>query len=149
MKFLMTIYLVLMTVVFSHAQTETLPIKWSFRAEPEKEAGVYTIYATAMIEAGWHVFAPIPGGDGLLIPTQITLDQPELYRDLGNLQAEGKEIHQEMDGVGLVHFFEKQVTLKMTVHTDKTKVVKGFVTFQLCNEKMCLPPSDQSFEIKL
>ena len=133
MKFLMTIYLVFMTVVFSHAQTETLPIKWSFRAEPEKQAGVYTIYATAMIEAGWHVFAPIPGGDGLLISTQITLDQPELYRDLGNLQAEGKEIHQEMDGVGLVHFFVVEyLYIFLSVVKYKNSPVSSKAIFLIC-----------------
>ncbi|QLH45509.1 MAG: hypothetical protein HWD58_07795 [Bacteroidota bacterium] len=73
------------------AQPAERPITWKFSIEAGKEAGTYLIHAKAVIGKGWHVFAPDPGGDGLLIPTAIVPASGQKYTVKGPLKAEGKK----------------------------------------------------------
>jgi|688.fasta_scaffold52812_2 DsbC/DsbD-like thiol-disulfide interchange protein len=125
------------------------PVKWSFYSLKDKEAEVYTIYAKATIEDGWHVFSPTPGGDGLLIPTQLTFDHPEKFREMNAMQVEGKEISKNMEGVGLVNYYEHEVIFKINVEPYQAHSVTGNISYQLCNDMMCLPPTEVPFNIKL
>jgi hypothetical protein len=125
------------------------PVKWNFYTEKAKDAEVYTIYAKATIEQGWHVFSPTPGGDGLLIPTQLTFDHPEKFREINAMIVDGKEISKNMEGVGLVHYYEHEVVFKVNVEAYEAHTVTGNISFQLCNEMMCLPPTEVPFSIKL
>ncbi|MBL7766185.1 MAG: hypothetical protein JNJ58_08840 [Chitinophagaceae bacterium] len=125
----------------------TNPIKWEFF--PKKEAnGTTTLLAKATIEKGWHVFAPNPGGDGLLIPTGVVLNEKGIA-NVSPAVVEGKEISKEMDGVGLVHYFEYQVVYKINFEAKGQTSVSGTVSYQLCNDQLCFPPTDLPFEIKL
>jgi hypothetical protein len=144
------ILFLLMLIVFGSVKAQTPnPVKWNFYTEKAKDAEVYTIYAKATIEAGWHVFSPTPGGDGLLIPTQLTFDHPEKFREINAMIVDGKEISKNMEGVGLVHYFEHEVVFKVNVEAYETHTVTGNVSFQLCNDMMCLPPTEVPFSIKL
>ncbi len=125
------------------------PVKWSFYSVKEKEPDTYTVYAKAQIADGWHVFTPTPGGDGLLIPTEHSFDHPEKFRDTGALTTEGKEIQHDMEFVGKVNYFEHEAIFKVTLIVYQPHTVTGRISYQLCNDRMCLPPTEVPFSIKL
>lgn len=131
------------------AQPAERPITWKFSIEAGKEAGTYLIHAKAVIGKGWHVFAPDPGGDGLLIPTAMVPASGQKYTVKGPLKAEGKKIDHEMEGMGIVHYYENEVDLILPVGNVKPGELKGILTYQLCNDIMCLPPEDLPFTVSL
>jgi hypothetical protein len=133
---------------FAGAQTPD-PVKWQFWAEKESDGQTYTLYAKASITPGWHVFSLNPGGDGLLIPTGLTIENREQYRDVGALTVEGKEVRKEMEGMGMVSYYEYEAVFKLSLIPYKPGTASGFVSFQVCNDRMCLPPAEVPFSVKL
>lgn len=126
------------------------PVKWTFQAIPMSTEGKYTIVAHADIESGWHVFSNNPGGDGLLIPTEMSVDSNDKSIKVdGPMQIDGKLITKEMDGVGVVNYYEHKASFKLTIVGKSEQIIKGVISYQLCNEQMCLPPTDVPFSIKL
>ena len=63
---------------------ESSVVKWSFSNKKGNNPNEYIITATAKIQEGFHVFAPNPGGDGMLIPTEITISNKEDLKKLLN-----------------------------------------------------------------
>ena len=147
MKYLFSL-LLLLAAFFGKAQTPD-PVKWQFWAEKESDGQTYTLYAKAAIQAGWHVFSLNPGGDGLLIPTGITVNDREQFRDVGALMVEGKEVRKEMEGMGMVSYYEYEAVFKLSLIPYKPGNVSGVVSFQVCNDRMCLPPAEVPFSVKL
>lgn len=141
--------LILLFVSFLAGAQVLDPIKWQFWSEKESDGQSYTLYAKASINPGWHVFSLNPGGDGLLIPTGLTVENREQYRDVGALMVEGKEIRKEMEGVGMVSYYENEVVFKLSLIPYKPCIASGFISFQLCNDRMCLPPAEAAFSVKL
>jgi hypothetical protein len=65
------------------------------------------------------------------------------------MQVEGKEISKNMEGVGLVNYYEHEVVFKINVEPYQVHSVTGNISYQLCNDMMCLPPTEVPFNIKL
>ncbi len=130
------------------AQNPT-PVKWTFSAKEDKLPNTYIVIAKATIENGWHIFSLNPGGDGFLIPTAMTINNDPIIKIVDSLKMVGNEITKNMDGVGIVHFFEHQVEMHINITSAEKKPISGMVTYQLCNDNMCLPPTDIPFTINL
>lgn len=123
-------------------------IKWHYSTE-KTGANTFEITATATIKKDWHLYTQNPGGDGSQIPTEVTfLKNADVKMD-GALKAVGKIISQKIDAVGTIHIYKNTVTFKQKITAAKNTVLKGYISFQTCNEEMCLPPVDDSFKIKL
>ncbi|MEZ5046749.1 MAG: protein-disulfide reductase DsbD family protein [Chitinophagaceae bacterium] len=131
------------------AQHNQSPVQWSFSSEKVDSTSSYIIMAKAQIEPGWHVFATEPGGDGLLIPTTLTINHENKKIKIGITQEKGKKITEEMEAVGLVHYFKDEVIFYVEVFPIDQDIITGLISFQVCNDKMCLPPEDVNFSINL
>jgi hypothetical protein len=149
MKNILIATMLLFVAIGAKAQDIPSPIKWKFDIKKGAVANEYTLYATAEIESGWHVFAPEPGGDGLLIPTSIKIEDNSNIQTENKLQVMGKITTAEMDGVGTVNYVEKVGTFAMPFVAHITTTLKGVLTYQCCNEKMCLPPTDVPFSVEV
>jgi len=125
------------------------PVKWTFSTKKGNNPNEYVLVATAKLQEGFHVFAPNPGGDGLLIATEVVLDHKEKYKKIGNLIPQRRPITKDMTGVGMVNYYEGEIEFTLTVETDKPGTLSGTITSQCCNEQMCFPPSDLPFNVKL
>lgn len=125
------------------------PVMWAFNLSKDADSKFYTLIAKADIGEGWHVFTTNPGGDGLLIGTTLTLDNPDRVTDLSNIAHEGKVVSKEMEGVGLVNYFEHQAVFKLRFKNKDLKQLHGMVSFQVCNDNMCLPPADVKFNLNI
>lgn len=139
--------LFLVVSVCVHAQTPQ-PVSWTFQLIKDKSTQHYTLEAKVIISQGWHVFTTNPGGDGLLIPTSLTLDHAEKVSELSEVRSIGKPITKEMEGVGIVNYFEHEATFTLQFKTKELKLIEGTLGYQLCNEAMCLPPTDVKFTLK-
>ncbi len=138
----------MLSSVLSFAQDPS-PVKWKFASKKGNNPNEYIITATATIQEGFHVFSPEPGGDGLLIPTELTITNKQLLTKVGTLTPLRRPITKNMEGVGMVNYYEGEVDFSLTVEASKSVTLNGTVSFQCCNDRMCLPPTDVPFKIKL
>jgi hypothetical protein len=130
------------------AQTQEV-VHWYFTANP-LENGHWKVQARATMDKGFHIWALDPGGDGTLIATSITIDKMDgitMVKDWSPLQEPVSHDYEFIEGT--VHYFEREVVFECILSSTSKKELTGTVAFQTCNDKMCFPPKDETFTIKL
>lgn len=132
---------------FVKAQGGQKPLKWSFEYQKRAE-GKYFLIAKVTIQKGWHVFTPDPGGDGLLIPTTLTLETSEPVEHPEKLVVVSEVITKDIKEIGTVHYVEGNAEFNMPLFTTAKQVtIKGTLSYQICNDSMCLPPTEENFTL--
>lgn len=148
MRTLLLIFLLAGCSVLQAQESE--PIKWSFdinQIGPDD----YQILFQADLEQGWNIYSQDLADDGP-IPTSIsyTSDNVE-YESIAIETGDKKEGMDEMFGMNLIKYSSKEpFRMKHKVKvTDISKPVTGYVTYMMCNDKMCLPPKDVEFSFTI
>ncbi|MGY5354906.1 protein-disulfide reductase DsbD domain-containing protein [Wenyingzhuangia sp. IMCC45467] len=122
------------------------PVKWSTSVNKisEKEA---ELIATATIEEGWHLYSQhVPEGGP--IATLFVFEGNGKYLKKGNTtEGKGHTIDDPIFEMK-IKYFEKKAEFKQKIRLKSTApfVVKGLVTFMVCDDSRCLPPSDVDLE---
>lgn len=119
------------------------PVKWRFEAIQNIDES-YTIRAIAKIQEGWHVYSKdLPDGDGP-VPTALNLTEGD-FELIGALKETG-EVHHEYDPNFMMDlsYYDGELILEQRIKANG--LVKGEVYFMCCDDMMCLPPDNPSFE---
>jgi hypothetical protein len=144
-------------LTFKNAKAQTsdkVPVKWTCNVSKNAD-NVNTLFVKASIDKGYHIFSGKPGDeDGFLIPTTIEIEigaapANVIKIPITDRHANKKPIQAKMEGIGTVNFYEKEVVYSIpfeVVGNNSNAVVN--ITYQCCNDKMCLPPVDLSLPIK-
>lgn len=125
------------------------PVDWTYQIEQDgKEA---TLIFTATIEEGWHVYSQTLESDDGPVATEVTFEANENYELVGKTTESKTYKEYDPNFEMNLTFFKTKAVLKQKIKlkTDKKFKVKGNVYFMVCNESMCLPPSDASNEFVL
>ena len=145
------IFLALFTLLISFSGFTQIydPVDWSFAVEQDGEE-TYLV-STATIEKGWHVYSQVLESDEGPVATEFTFTESSNYKKVGkNTES---ETHKEFDpnfNMNLTFFKDKAIfKQKITSETNESFSVKGNVYFMVCNESMCLPPTEEEFEFKI
>lgn len=132
---------------FSYSQGHK-QVKWN--AEARVNEGKTEIVLTATIDEGWHIYSQNMNGDGP-VPAKVEFSFPDGVKPVGKtIEPEPIKHFDENFGMDVL-FFNHKVEFVQSI-TGKIKpgmIVKGKVNFMICNDEMCLPPTDVNFEIKL
>jgi len=133
------------TTVGLKAQIQT-PVRWSYAAKKLDE-NVAILYFKADLKSGWHIYSMLPT-EGGPVSTAFKFVASEDYSRLGEV-VEPKPVKKRDKTFNMnVFYFEKSVIFQQRIQLNKDEtVVKGKVLFMACNDKMCLPPTEVSFEI--
>jgi thiol:disulfide interchange protein DsbD len=124
-------------------------VQWSYKVMA-RPGNSYELQATATIKEGYHIWALDAGGDGSLIATAFdTKDDNIKWQDGWRENAKPQEHTYEFIE-GAVRYFEHTVTFsRIFTVAGSAKAISGTVTFQTCNDRMCLPPETTGFEAGL
>jgi len=125
------------------------PIKWSSSVEQKNETEATLIFKP-IIEKGWHIYGQVIEGDGP-IPTEITFAKSNDYELLGKPKETGG--HKMMDatwGFEVTYlsdgaFFSQKIKIKNQAPFQ----INASIGYQICDDKMCLPPDDAEFVFKI
>lgn len=126
------------------------PVNWEFTAKMVN-ATTYELHATANVDAGWNIYSQYTEEGG---PFPTTFD----FKGNKGIQLKGKpkevgDLHEKYEEVFMVdtRFYNDKVVFIQTIDLkDKTiKTVTGTVTFMACNDELCLPPTEEEFEVVL
>jgi thiol:disulfide interchange protein DsbD len=138
----------LFVVAGAFAQIEN-PVTWSYSAKKVSDK-VFDIYVTATIAPKWHVYAQ-DAGEGPE-PTTFTFAKNPLVTMVGKVKELGtleKEYDKNFNTV--LKFYSNKVNFvqRVKLKSTATTVVKGTVTFMVCNDRKCLPPKEIPFSVKV
>ena len=136
---------------FNSASFAQNPTKWTLESDAKgkslKQDESFRAELKAEIEDGWHLYA-VEQPAGGPFPTKITLPENAAFLIVGKIESLKPIVKADpnfpVDGKPLeTKYFEKQVVF--TVPLKSSADSKGDdlainVRFQVCNDKVCLPP---------
>lgn len=125
-------------------------VTWSYASKKIGDKK-YEVRMTANIQGTFHLYAQQAGVEGP-IPTTITFQANPLLTLEGKTAEQGKKITKlEEVWDGKVNFYEKTVSFVQIVNArSKAKTsINGKIEFMVCNDEVCLPPSEVSFKIPI
>lgn len=131
------------------------PVTWVFEISDKPNVmGMYEITFTATIEEKWHMYSQhLPSPDDGPLPTVFTYEYKATF-DVAGPVSEITKAHSVFDDVFevQVNYFDNKAVFKQMISlTDKTKgaVIKGMVSYMVCNDVTCLPPNDVPFSLEI
>ena len=148
-KLILAFFLGSFALSYAVAQTESNPVSWSYSAKKIANKQ-YELHITATIQGNWHIYSQ-NAGEGPE-PTVITFGKNPLVKLDATTKEVGKlETKYDPNFKSTLKFysnkvdFVKKITLKSTANT----LVKGTISYMVCNDKKCLPPKEIQFSIKV
>ena len=125
------------------------PVKWTYTAKKIADK-TYELHLTATIDGNWHLYAQ-DAGEGPE-PTVINFTVNPLISFDGKVKEVGKlEKSFDKNFNSVLKYYGKKVDFvqKIKVKSSVATVVKGSVSFMVCNDRLCLPPRDVPFTINI
>ena len=141
----------LLSLTFSlmvFAQVED-PVSWNYTIKKIAK-GQYELHLTATVEKGWHIYSQ-DAGEGPE-PTSFSFAKNPLIKMEGKVKEVGKlESMYDPNFKSTLKFYNNSVDFvqKLTVKSSATTMVKGNLTYMVCNDRRCLPPKDVKFSVKI
>lgn len=130
----------------SQAQMTNDPTTWEYSLK-KTAASTYEVIFKVKLESGWHIFSQKPG-DEFLIPPSFTFDKIKGLRLVGKPKEVGKMKTETMVGVdNPINFYEHEVAFVQQVKATKGMKISGAHEYQVCNDKMCLPPKTKKISL--
>lgn len=141
MKKFLTAALLLLTVVFAHAQMVD-PIRSSVQLKKGNTAEAEIIFHLK-IEKGWHVYSTNLGANGP-IEASFKVNKKDGIVLVGALTARGNEIAKmdNMFGMKLRYFENSAQFVQKIKFTKPTYHIDGYLEFGACNDETCMPPQE-------
>ena len=144
------IFTLLAFMVFAAAKAQLSdPVKWIFTAK-KIAPKTYELHISATLEPKWHIYAQ-DAGEGPE-PTALSFSKNPLVtldgkpKEVGNLE---KSFDQNFNSELKYYADKVDFVQKIKVKADVPTVVKGKITYMVCNDRRCLPPKDVPFSIKV
>ena len=134
----------------SFAQMTDDPTSWKYEVK-KKSATEYQLIFHLDLKTGWHIWSLNVGGDGYEIVPSFNFDNNPKVKFKGKVAEKGKATTTKMEGIdGKVTYLNGKIDYVQDVIVAGNTKMTGKLTYQVCNDKMCLPPKDKgfSFDIK-
>ncbi len=125
------------------------PVDWEYSVE--QNGNEATLIFTASIEEGWHVYSQILESEDGPIATEVTFTPNPNYELVGKTTESKTYKEYDPNFEMNLTFFKTKAVLKQKIKlkSDQPFQVEGSVYFMVCNESMCLPPSDVSHTFRM
>ncbi len=146
--FIITLVIALGTLLpmGSRAQMIQDPTSWTFEAKKKSGTTYQLIFHLNLKTAGWHIWSLQPGGDGTMIAPSFTFANNTRLKLKGSVTEKGKKTTTTMEGIeGKMSYLTGKVDYIQEATISGTGKIFGSLTYQVCNDKMCLPPKDKNF----
>ena len=138
--FLFLAFIIVSTFSFGQKKVE-----WAYSFDSESS----TIEIKAKIVEGWHLYSQHIENEIGPVPTSFEFSENDAFSLVGKtIEPESlKEYDENFEGE--LNFFKDEVVFSQKIKINKSTTVNGVVTFMVCNDTMCLPPTDIKFSIKI
>ena len=120
------------------------PVSWTIE-QKSTSSTTADIIIKAKLEKGWHLYGLNIPPDGP-VPTKIVIEQLDNAKKEGSIKAKSKlvEVHDPNFDMKLNWYSDEAVFVQKISFTDPAAVyAKVSVSFMVCDDKSCLPPSEE------
>ena len=126
--------------------TESAPVSWAIRVEA-LEGSRYRVALTAELLEHWTVYSMSIDPDIGPVPTELVIDEQgvELQGAVTETSATLRKKYDTTWEAEVAKIDGGRVTYSQVVQSSAGAQVSGYVTYQTCNDEMCLPPEDVPF----
>jgi thiol:disulfide interchange protein DsbD len=148
MRHFLFFLLALPMATISNAQISN-PVKWNFSAVKVADK-TFEIHATAALEPKWHIYSQ-NAGEGPE-PTSFQFVKNPLLKLEGKVKEAGELLETyDPNFNSKLRFYANSVDFVQVVKmkSSASTVLKGTVTYMVCDDKKCLPPKDVPFSVKI
>lgn len=148
MRRFLTIIVLTAATFNSFAQIEN-PVKWVYSAKKVADK-TYDIYVSATLDPKWHIYAQ-KAGEGPE-PTSFRFDKNPLVKFDGSVREAGKlEQNYDPNFQSTLRYYSNKVDFiqRVKLKTGTNTLIKGAVTYMVCNENRCLPPKEVPFSVRI
>lgn len=133
------------------APTEEQPLTWGVTAT---DAGQdhYRIELTGELLAGWGTYSKDVDPDVGPIPNTFFIEATDGVEPLGEVTETAAQLKVAYDAAWdaeVAKVTGGELTYAQTVRAVAGSVVNGFLEFQVCDDEMCLPPTEVPFQLDL
>jgi DsbC/DsbD-like thiol-disulfide interchange protein len=138
--------LIFSLVIFSfHSLVAQEPIVWSAIYQQANKKIVFN----AAIEKGWHVYSQFIDPSAGPVPTSFVIDSGKGFSLTGGVVEPKPIVAFDESFEAEVAFFEKNVSFEQKINVFDSSVIKARVTYMLCNNETCLPPTETILTINI
>jgi thiol:disulfide interchange protein DsbD len=128
-----------------NAQMTADPTDWKYEVK-KMGADKYELIFEVKLKDGWHIFSQKPGDD-FIIPPSFDVKADRRVKLLGKVQEKGNLKTEKIDGIdNPVRYYESKADFVLLVSAKPGSKITGDHVYQVCNDKMCLPPKKKHFE---
>ncbi len=120
-------------------------IQWSYSYNKEQK----TIEIQATIADGWHLYSQHISNEIGPVPTSFLFDDNSQIKLIGQVTEPLPIQKYDENFEAMLDFFEGKAVFSQRVSVKDATSIKGSVTYMLCNETMCLPPTEELFTIAI
>ncbi len=126
------------------------PAQWSFSTK-EVGNGEFDLIFTVRLAEGWDTYSQFLEGEDGPVPTSFTFEEGPHFERKGGVKESGNKStkYDKVFGMNLTKFSDIGIFTQRVVVKDFSKPIKGYLTFMVCNDEMCLPPRDVDFSFAL
>ncbi len=128
--------------IFSFGQEK---VQWSYIYNPAEGE----VQMKAEIAEGWHLYSQHIDNEIGPVPTSFDFQENPLIVFVGSVVEPESIKEYDPNFEGELNFFKDEVTFVQKIKADKATSVVGTVTYMVCNDVMCLPPTDEIFRIDI
>lgn len=121
-----------------------------FVVRPSKES---EISVTLNFKDNWHGYTDSKTNETLgMIPTKVEYQMPQGLELVGSPINPSPQVHggyEVYQGAGVKFIQKFKVNEKVETSLNQEFIIKVTISYQVCNEAMCLPPATENAEIKV
>lgn len=133
----------------SFGQMTEDPTAWSYTLKKIKGHD-YQVTFHLDLKDGWHIWSLHPGGDGYEIAPSFVFDKNPKLKVKGKVAENGKATSTTMEGIeGKVSYLSGKIDYTQNITVTGSTRFGGKLTYQVCNDKLCLPPKDKTFKFEV
>ncbi|HKK75327.1 MAG TPA: cytochrome c biogenesis protein CcdA [Saprospiraceae bacterium] len=145
--------LLLVSLVFAYLSAQAqfpTPVSWSAKWEAVSDTE-YELIFTAEIDPGWNIYSQYLESEDGPIATQLNFTSPDGLETLGKSTEEGiiKKGYDDIFQMNVTKIFDQAVIRQRVKLSDLPKTIDGYITYMVCDDEMCLPPTDYEFSLKI
>jgi thiol:disulfide interchange protein DsbD len=136
-------------VTIARGQMIEDPTTWKYEVK-KKSATEYQLIFHLDIKQGWHIWSLHPGGDGYEISPSFNFDNNPNVTVKGAATEKGTATTTTMEGIdGKITYLNGKIDYIQNVTVKGKGKITGKHTYQVCNDKLCLPPKDKDFVFEI
>jgi hypothetical protein len=120
-------------------------VVWDVKYDPNSSS----IQLNAVVSEGWHLYSQYVANEVGPVPTSFSFDPNPSIKIIGKvIEPTPIQKYEEVFEANLSYFIN-QVQFTQKIEAKKGATLTGKITFMICNDSQCLPPTDYFFSVNL